>query len=70
MKDFCMMLFIMLIVVLTVFGILGPFWAVFLMLAVLAAVSTLALRLEDRVHTLEKRLEKLEEQRQSEEVER
>lgn len=70
MKDFCMMLFIMLIVVLTVFGILGPAWALFLMLAVLAAVSTLMLRLEDRVHTLEKRLEKLEEQRQSEEVER
>ena len=70
MKDFCMMLFIMLIVVLTVFGILGPALALFLMLAVLAAVSTLALRLEDRVHTLEKRLEKLEEQRQSEEVER
>ena len=66
MKDFSMMLFIMLIVVLTVFGILGPFWALFLMLAVLAAVSTLALRLEDRVHTLEKRLEKLEEQKKEE----
>lgn len=66
MKDFCMMLFIMLIVVLTVFGILGPAWALFLMLAVLAAVSTLALRLEDRVHTLEKRLEEQEKEQKEE----
>ena len=66
MKDFCMMLSIMLIVVLTVFGILGPFWAVFLMLAVLAAVSTLMLRLEDRVHTLEKRLEEQEKEQKEE----
>lgn len=66
MKDFCMMLFIMLIVVLTVFGILGPAWALFLMLAVLAAVSTLMLRLEDRVHTLEKRLEEQEKEQKEE----
>ena len=66
MKDFCMMLFIMLIVVLTEFGILGPAWALFLMLAVLAAVSTLALRLEDRVHTLEKRLEEQEKEQKEE----